>query len=495
MQATLATIDRLLNRVTMYKLVGWGLMLIIVAAEILALTDVISVSALGLALTATTLGIVCFATNWLMAKLYHAQANAESYLITACILACILPPTTDIGRLLLVALAGAIAMASKYVLVYRGSHIFNPAAVGAFVLSIAGLLPATWWMATPALTPVVLFVGLAVLRKIRRFQVFAVFAAVAVTLLLAVGLTKGQTVGTILYNAAFSWPIIFFGTIMLTEPSTMPATRRYQLLYAGLIGSLFTSQLHIGAVATTPQLCLLVGNLFVLLAAPSRGMMVRLKSIRQLSPTQYDLAFSLPPGSRLPFTPGQYAEWTLEHPRADIRGNRRSFSIASSPSEPELHLGIRRFDRSSSFKSALLGLKPGSRVRVAHVAGNFTLPEDTKRPLVFIAGGIGITPFRSMVQDMVERGEHRDATLVYVANDKQDFIYRDTFKAAQKLGVTTHYVAGRLQPEEFARLVPHVRESLVYVSGPDAMVSAYRANLRALGVPAGSIKTDHFSGY
>jgi ferredoxin-NADP reductase len=430
-----------------------------------------------------------------MAKLYRAQTNAESYLITACILACIVPPSTDIGRLVLIALAGVIAMASKYILVYRGSHIFNPAATGAFVLSVTGLLPATWWVATPALTLVLVIVGLAVLRKTRRFQVFFLFTAVAVGVLLAVGLAKGQPMATILYNATFSWPIIFFGTIMLTEPSTMPAARRYQLLYAGLVGSLFASQLHIGAVSTTPQLCLLVGNLFVLLVAPSKGMIVRLVSIRRLSSSQYDLAFAMPSGNRLPFIPGQYAEWTLQHPKTDIRGNRRSFSIASSPVDDELHIGVRQFEPSSSFKAALLRLKPGDKVRVAHPAGSFTLPDDTSQPLVFVAGGIGITPFRSIVQDMVDRGVRRDITLVYVANEEQDFIYKDTFQKAKKLGVTTHYVAGRLQPQEFRKLVPGLLKSIVYVSGPDAMVSAYQTNLRKLGVPKACIKTDHFSGY
>src|SRR5438445_4492057 len=121
-------------------------------------------------------------------------------------------------------------------------------------MSATGLLPATWWVATPYLAPFMALLALVVLRKQRKFTLFFVFALAATVLLLYTGsVLHGQAGLGVLRNAWLSWPVIFTGSIMLTEPASLPAARYYQLLYGVLVGAVFASQLHAGPIAATPQ--------------------------------------------------------------------------------------------------------------------------------------------------------------------------------------------------------------------------------------------------
>jgi ferredoxin-NADP reductase len=273
----------------------------------------------------------------------------------------------------------------------------------------------------------------------------------------------------------------------------MPPTRQYRILYALIVGLIFASQLHIGALSATPQAALIVGNIFTLLVAPPLGAMVRLKQTNKLNDNTYELIFDKPRQFR--FAAGQYLEWTLPHDHTDARGNRRTFSIASSPSELDLRIGIKTYAPSSSFKTALLAVKPGVRIRGAHVNGSFTLPWDAKQPLVFVAGGVGITPFRSMLQHMIDKGDQRDVTLYYIASNESDFVYKDVIEQAKLIGLTVHYVIGRMNEQALRQEQSVFAKAHVYISGPDAFVTSYKQSLVSLGVPRINIKTDHFTGY
>jgi len=491
----LRTVDAILNRFTMYRVVLYGLGTLLVVAEMLALTGALAISASGLALSVAVLSISCYVANKLCAWLFHAATNTESWLITALILACILPPSTSLSRLGFIAIAGLVAMTSKYVLVFRGSHVFNPAAFAAFVLSVASLLPATWWIATPWLTPFTTLLALVVLRKQRKFTLFISFGAAAGLMMLFVtSMLHHQQMGDVVQAGVLSWPIIFMGSIMLTEPTTLPATRYYQVLLGLLVGALFSSQLNWGQFYVSPAVALLIGNLFTLVFVPSFGTMLRLKFIQQLSTDIYDAVFERP-ARTLAFTPGQYLEWTLPHNQVDSRGNRRIFSIASSPTEPDIHIGFRHYERSSSFKNALLALTPGKYVRAAHVAGSFTLPNNPAQPLLLIAGGIGITPFRSMIQYLVDTNQQRNIVILYFAAKQEDFVYKEVFEQARALGVDTRYMVGRPDPVTIQQNVPDVTTRVSYISGPDVLVSSCKTMLRSLGVSMQHIHTDHFTGY
>src|SRR5690348_1292902 len=139
-------IDSWLNKITMYRLLVYGLSSLLIIAMGLGELGYLSISSEGIALSLVTLIIVCYVATRSLATLSGAPANSESWLITALILCCILPPATTVHRVALVALAGLLAMASKYILVYRHKLLCNPAAFAALVLSVGGLLPATWWI-------------------------------------------------------------------------------------------------------------------------------------------------------------------------------------------------------------------------------------------------------------------------------------------------------------------------------------------------------------
>lgn len=483
-------LDDILNRYTMYRVVIYGLSVFLAGALILGSSGVITVSARDLCLSIIVLVISCYVVNKLLSSLLRLSSSNESWLISALILACILPPAT-VSTVGYIALTGLLAMASKYILTYRGSHIFNPAAFGAFVVSITGILPATWWIATPWMTPLTILLALVVLRKLRRFQLFFAFALSAVAMLLLTGsILQGHSVESVLHNAVVSWPIIFFGSIMLTEPSTLPPIRYYQLWLGIIIGLAFTSQLHVGRLATTPQAVLLFGNILTALASPTYGAMLKLKAIRPLSSNIFELVFARP--AQFAFTAGQYVELTLPHKHTDSRGNRRTFSLASPPHEPAIRITLKSYNPGSSFKKALLQLKPNDRIRAAHVAGNFMLPHNPQHPLLFIAGGIGITPFHSMIGALQDK---RDITLLYFANSEQEFIYEDDFQQAEARGVHTHYLLGRLTAENLQELAPDFSERTIYLSGPDPMVRSYVRLLTDLGVSRRHIRTDYFTGY
>jgi glycine betaine catabolism B len=209
------------------------------------------------------------------------------------------------------------------------------------------------------------------------------------------------------------------------------------------------------------------------------------------------------------FAPGQYMEWTLGHEEQDSRGNRRYFTIASAPTEPDLHLGVRINDPSSTYKQALLEMERGDEIIAGQLSGDFTMPKNPKQRLVFIAGGIGITPYRSMIKYLLDTQQRRPITLFYGAPTVHDFVYQDVFDQAEhKLGIRTIYIAekdtgmspgwvgllGLIKPEMIQTYAPHYREAIFYISGPNVMVDAVKRMLRKMGIPDSQIKTDFFAG-
>jgi ferredoxin-NADP reductase/Na+-translocating ferredoxin:NAD+ oxidoreductase RnfD subunit len=500
----LRNLDDALNRITMYKLVAVGLSLLIALAIAFSFSGALPISGLGLLLSTGILMTICFVVNQLLAWLYRVPYNFESSLITALILICILPPVTTFERAIYAALCGVLAIASKYIVTWRHKHIFNPAAFGAAAMGLLGLLYATWWIGNPTLFPFTLLLGLLVVRKIRRFSLFLSFVCISLATwgLLMVAVNHQDT-GSALQTMILSGPLLFLGAIMLTEPSTMPPTRYYQVLYGLLVGGLFAAQLHIGTLSISPQLALIIGNLFAYSVSFRQRIRMTFQGKRQLTADSYDFIFT--PSSTFNFRPGQYAEWTIADSSPDWRGNRRTFTIASAPTEQEVHLGVKFHNPGSSFKSKLSTLQTGDSLEVGNIAGDFCLPNSPHKNLVWIAGGIGITPFRSMAAYLVDKQQHRDVVLFYVARSSRDVAYRQELAAAASVGVRTIYVLekdqdkddlkGPLRETQLQQIMPDYASRIYYLSGPPGMVRTYRQMLRRSGIPAPNIITDYFSGY
>src|SRR5437867_2442486 len=139
---------------------------------------------------------------------------------------------------------------------------------------------------------------------------------------------------------------------------------------------------------------------------------------KEVAERTMSFAFELE-GQSFAFTPGQYLRITQGAPLyRDEKGNSRSFSIASSPDDPLLLIATRL--TGSAFKRSLSEISLGTRVDVQGPMGSFLLPRDATRPLVLIAGGIGITPFRSMIKTVTEQKMPHRLTLIYSNRTPQD---------------------------------------------------------------------------
>lgn len=501
-------IDGILNSVTMYKVVLYGLWVLTGVALLFSLLGLLPFTFLALIGSLVLILVTSYLFNQLFAKLFSVPANIESVWITGLIFFLILVPATTGYEIFGVVLMTLIAMASKYVLALEKKHIFNSAAIALVVMGLAGSDLAIWWVGNDIMWPIVGIVGLLIVRKIRRMKMFFVFLLSSLIMMILVGLRTGTSVSQSLLQGIVSWPLLFFGTVMLTEPLTTPATNTNQLFYGAIVGVITGSQVHVGSFFSTPELALVIGNVFSYIFSAKQKLVITLQKKKAISPNVYDFSFKSP--EKLRFQPGQYVEWTLGHAHPDNRGIRRYFTVASSPTEDTLHLGIKVFSNGSTFKQALMAMKPGDDLIVGQVSGEFVLPKDTKKKLVFIAGGIGVTPFRSQIQYLIDSGEKRDVIVLYACAEADDFVYQDVFVQAQKaFGLQVHYIVtdtkhvpadwkgkcGYIDEKMLQELVPDYSDRTFYISGPGGMVGAYKNLLRRMHLALSSIKTDYFPGF
>lgn len=488
-------IDPFLNRITMYRLVLWGLALLAVWGALMSLIGQVAYGWASMLASLAILWVACVCTEYALAKIFRSPTNVESAWITSFILFFTLAPVATAHDGLLVAFAGVLAMASKYFLAVKRKHLFNPAAIALLILSVSGAGLAIWWVGSPSMLPATLVLGLLVVRKIRRFDAVLSFIATALAVASAFSLMQGIALADTFLTLFTSWPLVFFATIMLTEPSTLPPSRPLRIVYGILVGALFSTQFHFGPVYSTPQLALIIGNIYAFFVSSRQKLTLTLQAINQLTPTIFEFVFK--PSEKLVFAAGQYLEWTLPHAKPDARGNRRYFTVASSPHEASVRIGARIADAPSTFKRALRSLEVGGTISGGSLAGDFVLPKDKEKKLAFIAGGVGITPFASMIRSLLDTGEKRDIILFYAANTESDFAYRETLEEAkEKLGIRMVYVAGgRLTEETIREHAADLPSRMFYISGPDVMVRAYAKLLRAGGVPLRNVRRDYFPGY
>lgn len=486
-------VDNFLNRITMYRLVLWHLLLLITVAFVLSFFGFFSFTPWALLFSFFLMLAICWASNEAFAWIFKVTPNTESVYITSFILTLILNPvsfTDFMGAGILVA-AGFLAMASKYILAIDKKHILNPAALAVAVTGVVFGTYASWWVGgTLSLLPFVLIGGLLVVRKVQRFEQLWVFSIIALAGV-AIKFLPNNPFDSIWQTTLHS-SLLFFVTIMLTEPLTSPVSRVHRIIYAAIVALLFIPGTQIAGFYFAPETALLVGTVYAYIVSPKIRRVLTLKAQKKIAEGVYEFIFT--PNKPISFTPGQYLEWTLGHANPDQRGNRRYFTIGSSPTEQEIRLGIKTYENPSTFKKALLALEPGQEIAVGQLAGEFTLPRDPGRKLAFIAGGIGVTPFRSMIQYLVDTNQKRDAILLYSTKSEAELAYKDVFaEAVTKIGLRTYYDS-RITTEELTREVPDYKERFFYLSGPHGMVVAFEKTLRELGVSRRNIKVDFFPG-
>jgi ferredoxin-NADP reductase len=498
-------VDNFLNGITMYKLVLYGLFILTGLSILFGFVGLVPFNGLHLIYTFFTLTIVCYTTNELFGKLFKVQLNTESSSITALILFLIVFPVSDVASLKTVALAGFIAMASKYILAINKKHVFNPVAISLVILGLFGSGIGAWWVGSMSLLIPTAILGFLVLRKVRKFQMFVVLLVTAIISIFITRYSSGVDPLVLLKEIFTSWPILFFGTMMFTEPLTTPPSKKLQFGYAFIVGSIFGMQLHWGSLYTTPELALVIGNIFSYIVSPRARLVLTLLRKDKLTSDEYDFVFKS--SDKLSFKPGQYLEWTLGH-NADSRGNRRYFTIASSPTEENVILGTKFYPNPSTFKQKMLSMKEGEGMIASQLSGEFTMPDDKSKKLVFIAGGIGVTPFRSMAKYMLDKNENRDIYFFYSCKTMDDMAYKNVFDEAERVGWKNIYVAnenkntllpnhrvGFITSDMLVKEMPDYKERTFYISGTHGMVTMFEDNLKKLGIPRNQIKVDFFPGF
>jgi ferredoxin-NADP reductase/Na+-translocating ferredoxin:NAD+ oxidoreductase RnfD subunit len=503
----IAGIDYLLDRITMYRLVLYVLIGLIAMATVLSYFQLLPFSPFSLLLSTIFLVLICWAANSLLGYIFAVPTNIESTYITALILALIIDPVRSASDLQFLGWAAILAISSKYILAIHNKHLFNPAAIAVVITSFVLGESASWWVGTASMLPTVLIGGVLLVRKLRQGEMVLLFVTTALVTVCIVSLLQGLSLIQELQQLLVASPLFFFAAIMLTEPLTAPSTQKLKRIYGVMVGVLFIPQMHLGPIYSTPELALVIANIYSYIVSPKQKVVLKLKSKRKMSSNIVDFTFK--PSQRLAFAPGQYMEFTLAHQKPDSRGYRRFFTLASSPTEESLHLGVRFYADGSSFKKALYSIDGRTTMMAGQIAGDFTLPEDPEQKLVFIAGGIGITPYRSMLKYLLDVSEPRDIVLLYTNKTANEIAYKDILNEAQKqLGIRVFYtltdakalprnwngLVGRIHEGMILKTIPDYQVRTYYISGPPDMVRTYEYILKNMGVKQNQIKKDFFPG-
>jgi len=486
------------------------LLSLITLASVLSLLGVLPYQWFQIPLAALALAALCVVFNRLLSRIFRTSGHDDSAIITGLILALIFGPLEVASQAHIAVVLAGIAMASKYILAFKHRHFFNPAALTAVIAWPIIGESASWWIGSWHFAPLVALGGSLVTHKTgRQVMVVALLGTIITSSAVKSFFGSGE-IGDLdqIINPLIHSPILFFATVMLLEPVTSPSNRRQQAVYAVIVG-LVLSWLPsiISGFQQGFELALLTGNIYTRIVKKGITMKLTLAHKKKLSENITSFIFEAT--DRLKFTPGQFLEWTLPHAKPDSRGQRRYFTISSSPTESHIALTTKfAGETSSSFKKTLFDLELGQEIIAANLDGEFVLPNDAKSPLVFIAGGIGVTPYRSMIKWLLDTGNKRKITLLYSAKKESELIFRDLFSKAEKeIGLKTVYVLtdqtptiasarkGFIDQPMITEEVPNWQQSLFYISGPEPMVEAFEKMLSKMGVPSSHIKRDFFLGY
>jgi ferredoxin-NADP reductase len=236
-------------------------------------------------------------------------------------------------------------------------------------------------------------------------------------------------------------------------------------------------------------------------------MQARIKEKREVAKGTLLVTFDLL-GAEVAFTPGQYFFVTLpDVGHQDAKGLRRHITVVTSPNERGV-LGLATRMRDSAFKRSLGELPVGTEVEVEPPKGSFGLPEDTSRPLVFVAGGIGITVFRSMLRFIREKGLPYQVTLIYSNRDRESTAFLGELQELERENRDLRLVLTMTQDRgwegesrridsQFFRdyLEGDLNESTFLVAGPPAMVAGVQDALAGAGVEDENVIAEGYSGY
>jgi len=198
----------------------------------------------------------------------------------------------------------------------------------------------------------------------------------------------------------------------------------------------------------------------------------------------------------LNWKPGQYLFYTLPNDDQDNRGVTRYFTISSAQFEKFIMLTTRIGDPSSSFKKSLTEMKIGDRITASGPDGDFTV-EDPNKNYVFIAGGIGITPFRSILLDLDHKKLPINVQLLY-SNRDEDIVFKEELKSLMSKNPNfkiKYFISPQRIDTSTIEQLNNINNRMFYISGPEPFVESFEKMIKDLGVKPLNIKLDEFPGY
>lgn len=234
------------------------------------------------------------------------------------------------------------------------------------------------------------------------------------------------------------------------------------------------------------------------------------KLLSRVEVAEGTVAFHFEKPSQFNFKPGQFADVTLSNPpETDSEGNTRTFSIASSPFQNKLIFATRM--RDTAFKRSLKTVSLGTEVKIDSPMGSFTLHKNSAKPAVFLAGGIGITPFISIVRQADHDRLAHELYLFYSNRRPEDAPFLEALQMVQKSNPKFQLVCtmtamaeskrgwkgetGLINQEMLLRHLTNLQGPIYYVAGPPAMVAGMKKMLVGANVDEDDIRTEEFGGY
>lgn len=209
------------------------------------------------------------------------------------------------------------------------------------------------------------------------------------------------------------------------------------------------------------------------------------------------VSFIFKPKRKFSWRAGQYLFYTIPNNNPDNRGVTRYFTISSAPSEEHITITTRIFEKPSTFKNSLMKLRTGDEIEASGPDGDFII-ENQKRNFVFIAGGIGITPFRSILLDLAHKNLKPNMQLLY-ANHDENIVFKEELELITKrnsnLKINYFISSTRIDKKTFSTIPYSLDAIRYYISGPTNFVRAIRDIVKSQSISKENIKTDFFSGY
>lgn len=244
--------------------------------------------------------------------------------------------------------------------------------------------------------------------------------------------------------------------------------------------------------------------------AAAKGVPFVAKLKRRENVAEETMAFFFERPAGFVFTAGQFIDMELESPaETDDEGNTRAFSISSAPQDDTIMVTTRL--RDTAFKRVLRTMPLEAEVKIEGPFGDLRLHKDAGRAAVFLAGGIGITPFRSILLDVANKYLSHPIFLFFSNRHPRDAPFLAELQSLEKRSANYKFIATMTDPSESSRrwqgeqgfinkemLDKYLKKApspIYYIAGPPVMVNALRAMLQETGISRNDIRAEEFAGY